>query len=476
MTAAALEPAVVPYSPRRWAVRFHESFKRWSVLVLHRRAGKTTAIINHHNRAATDDAWETARLRSLEPSLTDKEITELLRRRVYGHVMPTRIQAKTVAWEMLKYYAKTVPGSKPNESELYIKYPNGSRFYLFGADDPDQFRGTAFSGLSFDEYSQMPGNVFSEVLSKSLADHLGYAIFSGTIKGHDQLYNTYTRGASSAQWFALWQDIDASLQSEGGVTTKMLRRAMADDRDLVLLGEMSQEDFDQEWYLSPEAAIKGAIYGKEMAQARKDGRVTRVPYEPLLSVDTWWDLGMDDAMAIWFTQTLKSGEIRLIRYFEHRGEGIPFYVRMLRELPYVYGTHHAPFDIEVRELGTGRSRKETAAKLGLKFKTVDRIGSDDQSELEEGIHATRMLFPRLWFDQTNCQAGIDALTRYRRPWNQRLQQFMPGHVHDANSHSADALRLMGVGYKPPKTERRPARDTYTGNSSPQQTGTDWLRS
>jgi phage terminase large subunit len=400
----------------------------------------------------------------------------LLRRRMYGHVMPSRIQAKTVAWEMLKYYARAIPGSKPNESELYIKYPNGSRFYLFGADDPDQFRGTAFSGLSFDEYSQMPSNVFGEVLSKSLADHLGYAIFSGTIKGHDQLYKMHQSAVTSGQWFSLWQDIDASLATEGGVTTKMLRRAMQDDRDLVLQGQMTQEDFDQEWYLSPEAAIKGAIYGAELARARKEGRITRVPYEPMLPVDTWWDLGMDDAMAIWFTQSLKTGEIRQIRYLEHRGEGIPYYVRMLRDLPYVYGKHHAPFDIEVRELGTGRSRKETAAKLGLKFTTVNRIGADEQSELEEGIHATRMLFSRLWFDSQNCQAGIDALGHYRRPWNQRLNQFMPGHVHDWSSHAADALRLEGIGHAPLETRKRPARDTYTGNRTPTPAGTDWMRS
>src|SRR5688500_5843501 len=459
----AKDPTLIPYAPRRWAIPFHNSFRRFSALVLHRRAGKTTAIVNHHQRYATDDGLEARRLKYLEPSLTDKEIKELLRGRVYGHVMPSRIQAKTVAWDMLKYYASFVPGSKPNESELYIRYPNKVKFYLFGADDPDAFRGTAFSGLSFDEYSQMPGNVFSEVLSKSLADHLGYAIFAGTIKGHDKLYQTYQSAVKSDQWFAVWQDIDKSLAHEGGVTTKMLRRAMQDDRMLVLQGQMTQDDFDQEWYLSPEAAIKGAIYGKELAAARKQGRITRVPYEPLLPVDTWWDLGMNDYMAIWFSQSLKTGETRLIDYLEHSGEGIPFYVRELRERPYAYGKHYAPFDIEVRELGTGRSRKAAAAALGLKFETVNRIAKNEDDELEEGIHATRLLFPRLWFDARKCEPGIHALGHYRRPYNPRMNEFTKGVVHDWSSHGADALRLMGVGHHVPVDKRRPARDTYTGN-------------
>jgi phage terminase large subunit len=453
--AVAEAPRVeIPYSPRRWAYAFHNSFKRWSALVLHRRAGKTTAIVNHHIRYATDDGLEKARLLDLDPTLTEADLKNLLRARTYGHVMPSRIQAKTVAWEMVKYYAKFIPGTKPNESELYIKFPNGHRFYLFGADDPDSFRGTAFSGLSFDEYSQMPESTFSEVLSKSLADHLGYAIFAGTIKGRDKLYKTYQAGAQSDEWLAVWQDIDKSLLTEGGVTTKMLRRAMADDRKLVLQGLMTQADFDQEWYLSPEAAIKGAIFGKEITAARKGGRITRVPYDPALPVDTWWDLGMNDLMAIWFTQSLKTGEIRLIRYYENSGEGFPFYVRVLREFNYIYGTHHAPHDIEVRELGTGRSRKETAATLGLKFVTVPRVNTTQDDELEEGIHMGRMLFPRLYFDEANCRAGIDALLHYRRPFNNRLGEFTKGVVHDWSSHAADAYRLLATGHKDPKSSGR----------------------
>lgn len=468
--AAPVEVQQVPYAPRRWAYGFHQSWRRFLALVLHRRAGKTTAILNHHQRAATDDAWETLRLQRLEPGLTEGDIKPLLRQRVYGHVMPSRIQAKVVAWEMLKYYASFIKGSKPNESELYIKYPNGNRFYLFGADDPDSFRGTAFSGLSFDEYSQMPESTFSEVLSKSLADHLGYAVFAGTIKGRDKLYKTYEAAKTSSEWFALWQDIDRSLATEGGVTIRMLRRAMEDDRKLVLQGLMTQADFDQEWYLSPEAAIKGAIFGKVLAQARNEGRITRIPYDPLIPVETWWDLGMNDSMGIWFTQSLKTGEIRVIRYYENSGEGLPFYVPVLTGFGYVYRAHHAPFDIEVRELGTGRSRKETAERLGLKFESVTRLQNDEEGEREEGIHAARMIFPRCYFDELNTRAGLDALLHYKRPWNNRLGEFTKGVVHDWASHAADAFRLLATGHQIPKPKRQTGTQTLPGAGL-----NDWMR-
>jgi hypothetical protein len=164
-----------------------------------------------------------------------------------------------------------------------------------------------------------------------------------------------------------------------GRTRKNAQRAWGESRDEgrvdiavtrrrpVAKGLMTQDEYDQEWYLSVDAAVKGAWFAKELAFARQDGRITRVPYDAALPVDTDWDLGMDDSMAIWFSQSLRSGEIRLVDYYEGSGEGFSHYVRTLREKPYVYGKHYPPHDIAVRELGTGKSRKEVAATLGLRF-------------------------------------------------------------------------------------------------------------
>ena len=99
--AAAKPPIVVPYRPRIWAKAFHASFARYLVMILHRRAGKTTAIVNHHQHAAMSDRWETARLKTLMPSLTTHQLKELLHPpggRHYGHIMPQRNQAKLNIW------------------------------------------------------------------------------------------------------------------------------------------------------------------------------------------------------------------------------------------------------------------------------------------------------------------------------------------------------------------------------------------
>ena len=375
-----------------------------------------------------------------------------MRRRFYAHILPTYRQAKLTTWDMLKYFATPIPGVQFNEAELRVDYPNGSKLQLFGSDKPDRLRGPAFSGVSFDEYGMHPPNVFSEVVSKALADHLGYAIFAGTIKGRNQLWDTHERLKDDATAFTLWQDIDQSLGTEGDASTEMLRQALLDDRELITKGLMTQEEFDQEWYLSTDASIKGAYYTKQLSAVRKEGRITQVPFDPLLPVDTDWDLGIGDKTTIWFSQSSPSGQVRLIDYYENSGEGLSHYVGVLNDKRasrgFVYGRHWAPHDIRVKELGTGKGRYETAAGLGIKFDVVRKLPVDD------GINAARLLLPRCWFDEEQCRTGIEALTFYRKDYNERMQQYSDTPVHDWASHGADAFRGLAVRHKPPREKRQ----------------------
>jgi hypothetical protein len=453
------EPRIVdiPYTPRMWARPFHASFRRWACLILHRRAGKTTCVINHHQRAALDNDWERRRLTTLLPHKPEAVSGLMTKRRQYAHVMPSYKQAKGTAWLMLKDIARPVPGVKFNESELSVTYPNGNILTLVGADSPDSLRGLGLAGASLDEYSQIADNAFGEVISKALADQLGYGVFCGTIKGRDKLYVMHAAAKDAGDWFALWQDIDKSLATESGATIDALRQAMEDERALVVQGVMTQDEFDQEWFLSADAAIKGAIYAKELGQAKADGRICRVPYDARLRVDTDWDLGVGDSTAIWFSQRLGSGEIRIIDYYEASGEGLPHYVKVLSDRKYAYGEHWAPHDIEVRELGSGKSRREIAHGLGLTFQVTPNIG------LEDGIHAARLAMARCWFDEVKCQVGLERLRHYRRAWNTSLNEFKDTPVHDFSSHAADAFRGLAVRERPIEKARKPAYAAMGGS-------------
>lgn len=448
---------VIPYKPRRWAQGFHDTLKRWVCLVLHRRAGKTTSILNHHNRSAVADQWERERLKFLEPKFTDAEIEELLEHRHYGHILPLLGQAKSVAWEPLKRIAAVVPGARPNEAELSIKYPRRPRngraqvgagpltpeanlttVRLFGADNPDSFRGLPFSGVSYDEYSQHPPNIHGEVVSKALADHLGYGIFAGTIKGKNQLYRTYEASKHDEDWFALWQDVDVTLATEEGGTIVAIRRAMEDDLKQIASGLMLQSEYDQEWYLSPSAAIKGAYYGKLLEQVIKDGRISAVPYDPSRPVYDVWDLGKGPRMSVGMFQRF-GRSVYMIDY--HQGvesDGLPQVIARLKERPYIWGKHFAPHDIKATDIGTGKTRLETARALGWNFIEVPEIGIDN------GISAARLLFPRLWVDERKCQQFLDAVGQYRQEWDDKKGMFRDVPLHDWASHPADMFRYAAV--------------------------------
>ena len=138
------------------------------------------------------------------------------------------------------------------------------------------------------------------------------------------------------------------------------------------------------------------------ADAEFDGRITSVPYDKSVKVDTWWDLGISDNMVIWFVQ-LVGKEIRVIDYYEAAGFGLDHYAGVLTDRGYLYGKHLGPHDIMHREIGTGKSRIETASKLGIEFEVAPNI------PVKDGIDAVRMTMNRMWFDKRKTSTGLDAL-------------------------------------------------------------------
>jgi phage terminase large subunit len=174
-------------------------------------------------------------------------------------------------------------------------------------------------------------------------------------------------------------------------------------------------------------------------------------------VDTDWDLGVPDSTAIWFSQSLRGGEIRLIDYYENTGEGLPHYAKVLQARGYTYGTHWAPHDIQVKELASGRSRLETAASLGIAFRICPNVA------IADGIHAARMLLAKCWFDTTKTARGLECLRHYRKRFNDSLQEFTGTPVHDWASHGADAFRYLAVRHQTPEAER-PAPERYVPRS------------
>lgn len=414
MTGQA-QRVVVPYTPRPLQREIGHlcRTKRFGVLVCHRRFGKTVLGVNVNQQTAL---------------MCDKP-----RPRV-AYIGPTYTQGKAVAWDYMQHFSRAIPGVNQNIAELRVDYPNHGQARIFGADNPDSLRGIYLDRATLDEFGLHPAKTFSEVIGPTLVDRGGSALFLGTPNGKNQFYEMAQHAkareaAGDPEWF--FREYKAS-------QTGLLDAAyLAQARSI-----MTSDEYAQEFECSFEAAVKGAIFARDLEQARTQGRITNVPIDPRLPVDTDWDLGMDDSTVIWFSQRLKSGEVRIIDYYEASGEGIPHYADVLRTKGYTYGEHWAPHDIQVKELsGDGRSRLEAARGHGIKFKVVPKLS------VEDGIHAARLLFPLCYFDAARCKPGLEALSHYRRDYNQKLNEFKATPVHDWASHAADGFRYLAVRMK-----------------------------
>jgi phage terminase large subunit len=414
-------PIDLGYTPRPQQLALHTALEqsRWVVAVCHRRMGKTVCAINHVIFSALESTAERPR---------------------YAYIAPTYRQAKLIAWDYVKAYTAKLPGIVHRESDLIVNFPNGARMQLFGADNPDALRGLFFDGVVFDEFGLQPANVFSEVVRPALMDRKGWALFLGTPNGKNQFYEAVQTAEIEDEWKLL--------------TFKASETGLIEAKELEAAKQvMTPDEYDCEFECSFEAAVKGAIYAEQVKTAREEGRVCNVPYDPALPVDTDWDLGMGDSTVIIFSQSFRSGEIRIIDYVESSGEGLQYYANVLKMRPYSYGKHWAPHDIAVRELGTGKSRLEVAAGFGIKFEVTPRV-TGGASEVEDGIHAARLFWAKCWFDEGKARPLIEALQHYRRDYNARLGEFRATPVHDWSSHAADAFRGLAVRHRLPKAKRK----------------------
>lgn len=186
------------------------------------------------------------------------------------------------------------------------------------------------------------------------------------------------------------------------------------------------------------ASTEGKFYAKQMGRVYAEKRICSVPWEESLEVHTSWDLGYSDSTSIWFFQ-LVGKEIRLIEHFQASGEPLTYYLKVLKEKPYVYGKHLVPHDAQVREYSTGLTRVESARKMGVVFTPVPKLS------IHEGIDAVRSLLGKCWFDERKCASGIKALESYTKEWNQSIGAYSDSPRHCEYSHPSDSFRYLAIG-------------------------------
>jgi hypothetical protein len=385
-------------------------------MVAHRRAGKTVASVNE---------------------IIGRAIYCKKKRPRYAYVAPLLKQGKKIAWEYLKEYTDGLQKKKPSESELtVILRHNDAEISIYGADNPDAFRGQYFDGVVLDEYGDMSPSVWGTVLFPTLTDRNGWAVFIGTFKGKNHFYNIFRRsqgldlreGEDPEYYRKSWFNLILKASQSGILGEDQLRIARM---------EMDEEEYAQEYECDPNAVVKGTYYAKILAQMEAKGQIyADVDWDPDQPVEVAFDLGYTDSTSAWFWQK-RPGGIAIIDYLEAHGEKLQFYFDALTTRPYQYKTIWLPHDARAKSLQTGRSTVEQFLAEGLPIRIAPKLDTQD------GISAVRKVLPQCYFSQ-KTENGVEALRAYKRDYDEDKKVFSDNPRHDWSSHGADAFRYLSL--------------------------------
>jgi phage terminase large subunit len=390
-----------------------------AIAIWHRRAGKDELALH----AAACSIWE--------------------RPATYWHMLPEAAQARKAIWMAVNPHTgvRRIDEAFPaplrettRDQDMMIRFKNGATWQVVGSDNYNSLVGSPPWGVVLSEYALANPAAYA-YLSPILRENGGWFLAITTPRGKNHAYRMVENGRRNSSWFAQVLSVDE--------TGAFSPEALAEERaDLIAnFGrDMGAALYSQEYECSFDAAIIGAYYVTEMADAAKEGRIGVVPVDRTLPVHTAWDLGISDATAIWFWQAT-GREIRVVDYIADSGKDIQHYATLVRERGYTPGIDWVPHDAKVRELGSGRTRVEAMIRAGLRPRLVP------DHKVDDGINAARMTLARCWFDAEKCEAGIEALKAYRRNWDDKLRRFDDRPLHDWASDPADAFRYLAMAWR-----------------------------
>lgn len=407
----ATRKVTVTIEPRGQFRAFIESVARWSVLVAHRRAGKTVAVVQKLVKCALTHVRQGPPLR-------------------YAYIAPTRDQAKDIAWAYLKDYAGKIPGSLINESELKITFLNQAAIRLYSGDNYERMRGLYFDGVVSDEDADIPPQAFDYVILPCLLDYCGWHCRIGTPKGKNAFYKAFIAAQSDPDSFALMLRA-----SESGI--------LSPDALAVMRSKLSADSFAQEMECDFNIGRPGAIFAKLIEQAYSEKRICDCAIADSL-VHTSWDLGAPSNTTVWYWQVVGRevrvidcdiGQLPNVETATHR-------VAWMMQKGYSFGKHFLPHDA-TRTENSGATMESELVKAGLQNVVVLPRTVD----IWTGINGLKGLFPSLVFRRKQCLLGIEALEAYHTKEVEIGRIISNQPVHDWSSHTADALRYMAEAFQ-----------------------------
>lgn len=426
----------LPHS--KWLPRKYQQ-KAWDAL----NAGTKRLLCIWHRRAGKDDLMLHWAAKS----------ALLLKTGNYWHMLPEANQARKAIWEAVNPHTgirrideafPLIARETTREQEMLIRFkpldggPAGSTWQVVGSDNYKSLVGSPPVGIVFSEWARADSDAWA-YLRPILAENDGWAAFITTPFGRNHAFTMFEGAENDPNWF-----VQRLTALDTGVFTPEQLEREKQEYIRELGRSVGEAMFAQEYLCNFDSPVLGAYYAEWIQKAEADRRITNVPFDPRYRVETWWDLGFNDATAIWFVQ--RAGQsYRIIDYVEESGAGIEYYAKVLAEKAqkgnWLYSDHVWPHDGGHGSIDTGINRVQVARGLG--FEPIVQPRGD----VDDGIQAARSILPMCWFDKEKCARGLKALREYRAEYDDTRKVLRQKPLHNWASNGADAFRY-GAMHKP----------------------------
>lgn len=214
----------------------------------------------------------------------------------------------------------------------------------------------------------------------------------------------------------------------------------------------SPDQYEHIWEGGYASVLEGAYFAQALAEAKNQGRITKVVVDPLMATRAYIDIGgtgaRADAFAMWIAQFV-GREIRVLNYYEAVGQPLSAHLAWMREQGYGPGKCQVwlPHDGETNDRVFDVSFESAFKAAGY---TVEVVPNQGKGAAKQRIEAARRRFPAVWFNESTTEGGREALGWYHEKKDE-TRGIGLGPDHDWSSHGADAFGLMCVAYQDPAT-------------------------
>jgi len=361
----------------------------------------------------------------------------------YFYIFPEIGQGRKAIWVGIDKHGNSFLDHIPkplikriNNTEMRIELFNGSTIQIVGASRYDKLVGTSVAGIICSEYAlQTPFAL--KYLLPIINENNGWVLINTTPRGHNHAYKLYEAVKNDPEWYVSFKTVSDTRDENGQPIISDSQ--IESDKKI-----MSIEEIRQECFCDWDVALSNAYFSKYLRIAESQNRILNFPIDSSLPVHTFWDLGYDDPMSIWFVQFSPNGEIRCVHYYENNKNGFEHYINYINDYRnrngIIIGEHFAPHDIQVTELTNGTTRLITARNMGLNFLCVPR-----PKVKQDAIECCRSLFSKFYFHKTECEFGISCLMEYHA---KELKNGLTGSPeHNWASHGADAFMLIAQAHQ-----------------------------